>query len=108
MILRKCGSLALIRICRYCPGTRVSSLVLIVRSGGGNLQNLEADLFGPSLRWMLDEAQTWGLRLGNIQGKWREIKSVPSMTFVWRLFELFPWKRLKYDPESDPEDTGSW
>ena len=72
------------------------------------MQNLEANLFGPSLRWMLDEAQSSGLRLENIQGKWREIESVPSMTFVWKLFELLPWKRLKYDSESDPEDTRKW
>ena len=57
---------------------------------------------------MLDEAQTRDLRLENIEGKWREIESVPSMTFVWKLFELLPWKRLKYDAESDPEDTRNW
>ena len=80
----------------------------MVKSGGGNLQNLEADLFGPSLRWMLDEAQTSGLRLGNMQGKWQELQSIPSMTAVWRLFELFPWKRLKYDPRFSSEDTQCW
>ena len=82
--------------------------VLIASSGGGNMPNLTADLFGPSLRWMLDEAQTSGLKLESIQGKWHEIESVPSMTFVWRLFELFPWTRLKYDPESESDATQYW
>ena len=57
---------------------------------------------------MLDEAQFSGLKLKNTQGRWHEIESVPSMTAVWRLFELFPWTRLKYDPESNSEATQYW
>ena len=51
--------------------------MLIASSGGGNKPNLAADLFGPSLRWMLDEAQFSGLKLKNTQGR-SQSRSVPT------------------------------
>lgn len=69
-------------------------------SGGGNAVNLDLDLFGPPLRWMLYEALEHGLRVEPYRGGWSAPVHSPSMTRVWRMFEVYPWKRLSYNGTS--------
>ncbi|KIP01126.1 hypothetical protein PHLGIDRAFT_58387, partial [Phlebiopsis gigantea 11061_1 CR5-6] len=64
--------------------------------GGGNSVNINLELFGPPLRWMLYEALEHGLRVEPYQGGWSSPEHHPSMTKVWKVFEAYPWKRLSY------------
>ena len=65
-------------------------------SGGGNEDNIKLMRFGPSFRWMLYEALEKGLRLEPYQGGWSPPTHRPSMTPIWLIMELYPWKRLAY------------
>ena len=68
----------------------------ISESGGGNAENLELERFDPTLRWMIYEALEHGLRVEPYQGGWSNPEHHPSMTRVWKMFEIYPWRRLSY------------
>lgn len=68
-----------------------------IDSGGGNRANPDLDRFGPSLRWMLLEAEAAGLRLKTAPFKWFEdLKPSESLRGIWWLFEYMPITRLSY------------
>ena len=83
----------------------VQYLTHTVSSGGGNVDNIKLTLFGPSLRWMIYEALQHGLRLEPYQGGWSSPTHHPSMTPVWLILELCPFKRLAYVGK---EKTEQW
>ena len=72
--------------------------------GGGNVLNDDLDRRHPAFLWMSYEAISAGLKLNptNVEWKWDELGQVhESLTFVWKLFEYLPFKRLSYkDAES--------
>ncbi|EIN07512.1 WD40 repeat-like protein [Punctularia strigosozonata HHB-11173 SS5] len=78
--------------------------------GGGNIPNLEADQFGAALRWMTYEATSKGLRVRPFDGTWQPFRPNPSMSFIWRIVELIPLRRLTYQdrPQGSSDDTQRW
>ncbi|KAE9400501.1 WD40 repeat-like protein [Gymnopus androsaceus JB14] len=100
--------------------------------GGGNTVNKDLNSYGPALRWMIHEAILAGLHVEFFQGKMKgpaenekfiekegdgsgDKKKHPaagksdttknineSLTGVWWIFEVFPFRRLSY---KDPKDT---
>lgn len=78
-------------------------------SGGGNVDNLDVDRFGPPLRWMLYEAINAGLHSKPFQtAKWADAEHTPSMTGIWKVFEYIPIKRLSYKRTHDGGHTETW
>ena len=69
-------------------------------SGGGNAANLKLNQFGPALRWMTYEAIQHGLRMMPYEGKWSVIKRKESLTWIWKVFEYLPLRRLTYADET--------
>jgi hypothetical protein len=68
-------------------------------SGGGNIDNIELDKFGPALRWMTYEAISNGLRMKTFDKQWGEYKSSESLTLGWKILEILPLSRLTYKAE---------
>jgi hypothetical protein len=68
-------------------------------SGGGNIDNIELDKFGPALRWMTYEAINNGLRMKPFEKQWSEYKSSESLTLGWKMLEILPLGRLTYKSE---------
>ncbi|KAJ3886497.1 WD40 repeat-like protein [Lentinula edodes] len=65
--------------------------------GGGNTINTELDKFGPATRWMSLQAMSAGLQLFPFQKKWvKEVHIHQSMTWYWRVLEIFPLQRRCY------------
>ena len=55
---------------------------------------------------MLYEAMDQGLRVKPFKGaEWRPAEHHPSMTWVWRILEWLPIKRLAYDNEDGERCT---
>ncbi|EIN03616.1 hypothetical protein PUNSTDRAFT_139337 [Punctularia strigosozonata HHB-11173 SS5] len=73
--------------------------------GGGNASNLGLDKFGPSLRWMTNEATISGLLVEDFRGEWQLVgKPTKSMNWFWLIMECLPFTRLSYNPvRSDVE-----
>ena len=64
----------------------------------------------PPLRWMVFEAGEAGLRTALFERKQKEhkeVKIIESLTWPWRLFEIFPFKRLTFtrNPNGLPKTT---
>jgi hypothetical protein len=68
-------------------------------SGGGSINNIELDKFGPALRWMTYEAINSGLRMKTFDKQWGEYKPSESLTFGWKMLEILPLSRLTYKTE---------
>jgi hypothetical protein len=68
-------------------------------SGGGNIDNIDLDKFGPALRWMTYEAINNGLRVKTVDKQWGEYKSSESLTLGWKILEILPLGRLTYEKE---------
>ncbi|KAI0052938.1 hypothetical protein FA95DRAFT_1601309 [Auriscalpium vulgare] len=65
--------------------------------GGGNISNLDLDQFGAALRWMSYESIKNGLRMSPFQGsQWQSFQPNPSLTWVWMLLEILPFRQLSY------------
>ncbi|KAL4258249.1 hypothetical protein AB1N83_012031 [Pleurotus pulmonarius] len=64
--------------------------------GGGNVINKNLDNFGPALRWMMSEARQNGLLIDTHQGKWSPLEPKQSLSGVWRVLELLPFRHLTY------------
>ena len=74
-------------------------------SGGGNTDNIKLNHYGPALRWMLYEALQYGVRVElSIKG-WSAPEHKPSMTWFWRILEVYPFRRLTY---KDADSTERW
>ncbi|KAH9485777.1 hypothetical protein JR316_0002692 [Psilocybe cubensis] len=69
--------------------------------GGGNIENLDANKFGPALRWMTYESITWGLRTTPFDQSWQPLYPQSSMTGLWKIAEYIPFKRLSYTGPND-------
>ena len=74
-------------------------------SGGGNADNIELNLYGPALRWMLYEALQYGVRFELSLKGWSPPEHKPSMTWFWRILEVYPFRRLTY---KDADSTERW
>ncbi|KDQ24016.1 hypothetical protein PLEOSDRAFT_1048719 [Pleurotus ostreatus PC15] len=68
--------------------------------GGGNTQNINMNAFGPSLRWMAHEAKEHGLKVREYRGNWSPKTSNNSLTGIWYLFELWPFRHLSYKDDT--------
>jgi hypothetical protein len=68
-------------------------------SGGGNMDIIGLNKFGPALRWMSYEAITSGLRTMTVSEQWDEYQSSESLTLGWRILEILPLGRLTYEKE---------
>jgi hypothetical protein len=99
-ILKKFGSLGHTRICES-PKVDVLYIRELIPelSGGGNVDNIDLDKFGPALRWMTYEAVNGGLRMMPFDKEWVEYKSSESLTLGWRILEILPLGRLTYKTE---------
>lgn len=70
--------------------------------GGGNVKNVGMDRSQPPLRWMVFEAAAHGLRMAEFARKRPKNETIEikeSLTGIWWLLELFPFKRLTYTRE---------
>ncbi|KIJ34082.1 hypothetical protein M422DRAFT_233549, partial [Sphaerobolus stellatus SS14] len=76
--------------------------VWFVGSHSDIVPNMKLDHFGPALRWMSYEAVHHGLRIQPHRGEWESIPPNPSLTFVWKIIEVLPLRRLSY---KDKETT---
>jgi hypothetical protein len=68
-------------------------------SGGGNVDNIDLNKFGPALRWMTYEAIISGLRIMTVNEQWGEYNSSESLTLGWKILEILPLGRLTYEKE---------
>lgn len=73
----------------------------MLHSGGGSTSNTELNNAAVPVLWMGNEAMVAGLKLGQSRVVWdwdklRETWPTESLSFVWRLFEILPFKRLSY------------
>ncbi|KIP08191.1 hypothetical protein PHLGIDRAFT_69663 [Phlebiopsis gigantea 11061_1 CR5-6] len=64
--------------------------------GGGNSDNIDLNNFGPALRWMIYEALRYGLKIKLSLKGWGAPERNSSMTWVWRILEVYPFRRLTY------------
>ncbi|KAJ2929848.1 hypothetical protein H1R20_g7248, partial [Candolleomyces eurysporus] len=67
--------------------------------GGGNVQNIGMDRSRPPLRWMASEAEALGLRLEPFERELsssEQIEFQESLTGLWHLFEVLPFRRLTF------------
>ncbi|KJA27642.1 hypothetical protein HYPSUDRAFT_197834 [Hypholoma sublateritium FD-334 SS-4] len=67
--------------------------------GGGNVENAGMDRSRPPLRWMVFEAGALGLRTAPFEhelSSYEQIEIKQSLTGIWRLLEIYPFKRLTY------------
>jgi hypothetical protein len=96
---KKFGSQVVIRICERCPFVQLAYFIFY--SGGGLRINDRLDNAAVPVLWMGNEAQHAGLKLepSPVEWNWEELeasKPTESLTSVWHLFELLPFKRLSY------------
>ncbi|KAL0569410.1 hypothetical protein V5O48_012553 [Marasmius crinis-equi] len=78
--------------------------------GGGNTDNRELSNNGPALRWMVNEARKFGVRIGPCNKHWannaeKDVKVNKSLTLGWWPLELLPITRLSYSSEKGGKDT---
>ncbi|KAJ2925578.1 hypothetical protein H1R20_g11517, partial [Candolleomyces eurysporus] len=76
--------------------------------GGGNVQNIGMDRSRPPLRWMASEAEALGLRLEPFERELsssEQIEFQESLTGIWHLFEILPFRRLTFSRSSDCKET---
>ncbi|KAH7928737.1 hypothetical protein BV22DRAFT_1058171, partial [Leucogyrophana mollusca] len=69
--------------------------------GGGSKKNTRLNNATVPVLWMGREAMIAGLKLypSKVEWNWdelRKMKPAESLTWVWRVFEMFPFKRLSY------------
>ncbi|KAJ8481649.1 hypothetical protein ONZ45_g15247 [Pleurotus djamor] len=69
-----------------------------------NRLNTNLSNFTPSLRWMMFEAEVWGLRLIQAEGQWMVIHPKESLKGVWTLLECLPIPSLSYTDK----DSVTW
>ncbi|KAH7924732.1 hypothetical protein BV22DRAFT_1129559 [Leucogyrophana mollusca] len=74
--------------------------------GGGSKKNTQLNNAAVPVLWMGREAMIAGLKLYPSKVIWdwdelRETKPTESLTWVWRVFEMFPFKRLSYTGRKD-------
>ena len=68
-------------------------------SGGGNIDNIEMNQFGPALRWMHYEGLVFGLLASSFTGTWPPTEIHNSMSLFYWILEWLPLKRALYGPE---------
>ncbi|KAJ2914830.1 hypothetical protein MD484_g5576, partial [Candolleomyces efflorescens] len=76
--------------------------------GGGNKDNVELNNRRPSLRWMVSEAASFGLRLKPISRElWasEQVEVRESLKGCWHLLELFPFRRSTFSRHPDKINT---
>ncbi|KJA23408.1 hypothetical protein HYPSUDRAFT_39890 [Hypholoma sublateritium FD-334 SS-4] len=76
--------------------------------GGGNTKNVGMDRSQPPLRWMVFEAAAHGLRTAEFARKRPKneiIEIKESLTGIWWLLELLPFKRLTYTRDEHGSST---
>jgi hypothetical protein len=69
------------------------------RRGGGNVYNVTLDRSRPPLRWMASQAAEFGLRIGSFVRELlveEQVQLRESLTLPWKIFELYPFRRLTY------------
>ena len=71
-------------------------------SGGGSMKNTELNNAAVPVIWMGNEALFAGLKLtvSRVVWDWNTLEQTrpkESLTWVWRFFELLPFRRLSYD-----------
>ncbi|RXW13019.1 hypothetical protein EST38_g12835 [Candolleomyces aberdarensis] len=67
--------------------------------GGGNAKNAGMDRSRPPQRWMASQAAELGLRIGPFKRELllsEQIEFRESLTGLWHLFELLPFRRLTF------------
>ncbi|KAJ8475496.1 hypothetical protein ONZ45_g15588 [Pleurotus djamor] len=72
--------------------------------GGGSIANPELTNFGPSLRWMIQEATKRGLRLEPTAKHWVPLPLTKSLKWFWLPLEALPIRSLSYKNE----DGSTW
>jgi hypothetical protein len=73
----------------------------VLHSGGGNISNTELNNAAVPVLWMGNEAIVAGLKLSRSRVEWdwgklSETGPKESLSWVWRFFEVLPFKRLSY------------
>ncbi|KAJ7815718.1 hypothetical protein B0H13DRAFT_1924023 [Mycena leptocephala] len=96
---KKFGSQVVIRICERCPFLQLAYFIFY--SGGGLRINDKLDNAAVPVLWIGNEAQHAWLKLETspVEWNWEELetsKPTESLTSVWHLFELLPFRRLSY------------
>ncbi|KAJ2935860.1 hypothetical protein H1R20_g1235, partial [Candolleomyces eurysporus] len=67
--------------------------------GGGNASNAGMNRSRPPMRWMALQAAELGLRIGKFERELlstEQIESQESLTWIWKLFEILPFRRLTF------------
>ncbi|KAJ8494661.1 hypothetical protein ONZ45_g13155 [Pleurotus djamor] len=67
--------------------------------GGGNIENHSLANFGPSLRWMMQEAEKRGLRFEPTTKPWEPLPLTKSLKWFWLPLEVLPIRSLSYKNE---------
>ena len=98
--------LAAIQTCTSVYSGRTCDSTSPLCSGGGNERNEDLNNATVPVLWMANEARFAGLRLhpSKVQWSWDELeKSRPkeSLNFIWRIFEVLPFRRLSYSGVDD-------
>ena len=70
-------------------------------SGGGNIDNIEMNQFGPALRWMHYEGLVFGLLASSFTGTWPPTEIHNSMSLFYWIQEWLPLKRALYGPKAE-------
>ncbi|KAJ2912270.1 hypothetical protein MD484_g8144, partial [Candolleomyces efflorescens] len=84
--------------------------------GGGNTYNAQMNRSRPPLRWMVEQAKTFGLRTAAIPDEHEQLNELEridvkeSLNFFWSICEILPFRRLTFNasPTARPEEATRW
>ena len=77
-------------------------------SGGGNAANPDMNRSRPPLRWMVYEARGLGLKTRLFERELLQTEKMEfkeSLTGIWKLFEIIPWRRLTFTGSEEGKEV---